>query len=233
MKSAGLTGRLAGLLYLIVVLTGIFSLAYVPSQLNVSGDTAATLANILASERLFRWGIASFLVEQVAFILLPLALFQLLSPVNRTAAILMVVLALVGVPLALVSLSYRLDVLTLIADPGFNSATTGPVMRTLAMHSLDAWRNGLHITSLFWGLWLLPFGYLVFKSGFLPRLLGVLLMLGCAGYLTSVFGDLLLPGYEHSMLAKYVSLPAALGEIGICLWLLLVGAHRGVSAAPR
>jgi hypothetical protein len=180
---------------------------------------------------LFRWGIASFLIEQIAFLLLPLALFKLLSPVNRNAAILMLVLALTAVPLALLSLGHRLDVLTLIADPGFNASSTSPGLHLLANYSLDAWRNGIRITSLFWGLWLLPFGYLVFKSGFLPRALGLLLMLGCAGYQTTVFAGLLLPGFERGAMSGYVGLPAALGEIGICLWLLLVGARPRTPAA--
>ena len=130
--------------------------------------------------------------------------------------------------LALLSLSHRLDVLTLIADPAFDAPGTGPAMHALATFSLDAWRNGIRITSLFWGLWLLPFGYLVFKCAFLPRVLGLLLMLGCVGYLSTVFAGLLLPGFESSAWSGYVGLPAALGEIGICLWLLLVGARQRV-----
>jgi hypothetical protein len=231
MKAGLRIDRVAGLLYLIVVLSGIFSLAYVPSQVNVANDPDATLQRIQVSETLFRWGIASFLIEQVAFVLLPLALFKLLSPVNRSAAVLMLVLALTSVPLALLSLGHRLDVLTLISDPGFSATSTGPGLHLLANYSLDAWRNGIRITSLFWGLWLLPFGYLVFKSGFLPRFLGVLLMLGCAGYLTTVFAGLLFPRLEQSPLSGYVSLPAALGEIGICVWLLFVGARHRVHAA--
>lgn len=81
-------------------------------------------------------------------------------------------------------------------------------------------------TKLFWGLWLLPFGYLVLRSGFLPKILGILLMLGCFGYTIDVFGELLVSRYSDTSVSDYVLLPASVGEIGTCLWLLLVGARQ-------
>lgn len=220
------TGRLAGLLYLIVVASGIFSLAYVPGQLVVVDDPQATLAKIVASESLFRQGIAAFLVMQVAFLLLPFALYPLLESAGRRAAVLMVVLAVSSVPLGLSALMHRLDLLSLLADPVVSRMLGPEQVRAEVVLSLEAYRNGLQVTKLFWGLWLLPFGWLVFKSRRLPRVLGVLLMLGCFGYLLQVFGGLLIPGYPGSAIAPYVPLPAAVGEIGTCLWLLVFGARR-------
>ena len=222
--------RLAGALYLIVVVTGIFSLAYVPSQITVPNDPQATMSNIIASESLFRVGIASFMIKQVAFLLLPLVLFQLLRPVNHRAAVLMVALAVVSVPIALVSLVNRLDALSLLTDPYFSQALSPGHLQAAAKLSLGAYGNGLLVTNLFWGLWLLPFGYLVLKSGFLPKLLGVFLMLGCLGYMVNVFGSLLVPQYSDTIVSNYAGLPAAVGEIGTCLWLLLVGVRRPKSA---
>jgi hypothetical protein len=220
------TTRLAGFLYLIVVLSGFFSLVYVPSQISSSADPQTTIANITQSESLFRLGIASFLVNQVTFLLLPLVLFRLLRPVGETAATLMVVLAVVSVPIGLASLSARLDALNLLSDAHYATALGPQQLQAHVLLALDHYRNGILITMLFWGLWLFPFGYLVFKSGFLPKILGVLLMLGCLGYLIDVFGKLLAPGYPDSVLADFVRKPAALGEIGTCLWLLCVGARR-------
>ena len=180
--------RLAGLLYLVVVATGIFSLGYVPSQINVVQDWPATISNILATESLFRLGIVAFLLKQVAFLLLPLALYRVLGDTNRAAAVAMVAFAVTSVPLALVALGHKLDALSL------------------------------------------PFGWLVLKSARMPRLLGILLMLGCLGYLVDVFGALLAPGYADSMIAKYVMLPASIGEIGACLWLLLFGVRMPAPA---
>lgn len=113
--------RLTGLIYLIFVITGIFSLAYVPSQITVSGNPQATLANIVESESLFRYGAASFLIKEVAFLLLLLVLFRLLRPVNKNAAILMVALAVVSVPIALISIASKLDALTLLTDAYYAS----------------------------------------------------------------------------------------------------------------
>ena len=92
-----------------------------------------------------------------------------------------------------------------------------------ALLAVSRYDNGLAITRLFWGGWLLPLGYLVLKSALLPRVLGGLLMLGGLGYIIDVFGDLLVPGYADSPLPAIVTRPAALGEIGTCLWLLIVG----------
>ncbi len=217
------SGRLAGALYLLVVLTGIFTLAWVPSQIPLSGDPATTLNIVRASVSLFRVGSAAFLVMQVSFLLLPLALFPLLRPAGPAAAVAMVALVAVSVPVALVSLTARLDLLSLVTDGRYAEATTAAQLHTDALLAVNRYYNGLTITRLFWGGWLLPLGYLILKSGLLPRVLGGLLILGGLGYIVDVFGSLLVPGYAGSLLPSIVTRPAALGEIGTCLWLLVVG----------
>lgn len=217
------TARLAGLLYLITVVTGIFSLIYVPGQTNVHGDAAATVANIRASEALFRTAIAAGAIGYTAFLLLPLALYRLLSPVNNDIAVVMVVLAVICVPIYFVALANQLDVLTLLEADRIQAASTAEQLQARAMSLLDAYRNRVFVSEIFWGLWLLPFGYLVFKSGFLPRILGMVLMIGCFSYLITYFGELLLP---HLAIPHFVMWPAAFGEIATCLWLLIVGVRK-------
>jgi hypothetical protein len=165
-------GRSAGLLYLVVVIAGVLSLAYVPSQITVADNPQSTANNIVSSAALFRFGIVAFIVMQVAFLLLPMTLFRLFRSVNHTAAVLMVALAVVSVPIALSSLTNQMDALSLLTDRHFNSAFTPGQVHAAAWASLQAYGRGLQLASLFWGLWLLPLGYLVFKSGLLPRLLG-------------------------------------------------------------
>lgn len=232
MSAESRLARVAGLLYLVVVVTGIFSLGYVPSRLVVHGDVQATLERMAASEMLLRYGIASFVVEQVAFLLLAFALFRLLRNVDQVVAVTMVVLVAVSVPIALVSVSARLDLLSLLDRADVTHASAELV--SLARASLDAYSHGLLITSLFWGLWLFPFGFLVLRSRLLPRFLGVFLMLGCVGHVVDVLCSIVLPGYGDMAMSGYMTLPAALGEIGSCLWLLLVGARRApmVPAGP-
>ena len=206
-------GRISGALYLVVVLAGMFCLAYVPSKLG------GTLAEASAHADLFRTGIAAFMLMQVAFLLLPLALYRVLADVNLHAACLMVALAAVSVPIGLVALTHRMEALSLLQDAGANADAAFALC-------LQRYGYGLRIASLFWGLWLLPFGWLVLRSGRLPRVLGLLLVLGGIGYVVQVFGGLV-PGFSDSALIGYVRLPAALGEIGSCLWLLVFGARAG------
>ena len=210
-------GRIAGALYLVVVATGMFCLAWVPSQLGTDvADAAARIG-------LFRAGIAAFMAMQVAFLLLPLALYRVLGDVDRRAATLMVALAAASVPIGLMALSHRMEALSLLDSTAAHA--TAAVDAAFAA-SLQRYGHGLRIASLFWGLWLLPFGWLVLRSAPIPRVLGVLLMLGGIGYVVKVFGGLM-PGFADSAFARYATLPAALGEIGSCLWLLAFGALAG------
>lgn len=218
--------RIAGLLYLIVVVSGFFNLVYVPSQLHVQGDALATANNILASKQLFGLGIVAGLVCYTTFLLLPLVLYKLLSRAGKDIAVLMVALAVASVPISFVNLSHKLDVLSLLGDANYLQAFTTEQLHAQVMLSLDAYRSGSLISEIFWGLWLLPFGYLVFKSGRLPRVLGILLMLGCFGYLINILGPAIFPGYAKTGIATFVSLPSGLGEIGTCLWLLIVGVRE-------
>lgn len=216
--------RCAGLVYLVVVVTGFFSQGYVPGRLAAPGHPEALLGNIVAHETLFRAGIAAFVVEHATFLVLPFLLFRLLGSVHRGAAIAMVAFAVVGVPMALLAVTHRLDALLLLTDAG---GLPVELAHAMARTSMSSYANTILMASVFWGLWLFPFGYLVIRCARLPRILGVFLMLGSAGYMVDVFGQLLLPGYADMAFSNYVNLPAALGEVGICLWLLIMGIRAG------
>lgn len=223
--------RTAGFLYLIVVIAGIFSIAYVPSQLIVYGDPAATLTRITAAEPLFRLGIVAGYLCYTAFLLLPFVLYKLLGSVRKDAAVFMVALAVASVPISFVNLLHKVNIVALLSRPELRGLPTELLRHEVAL-SLAAYGNGLLVSKIFWGLWLLPFGYLVFKSGFLPRILGVLLMAGCAGYVIAFLGGMLVPGYGEMAFARYISLPATIGEIGTCLWLLVMGIRQPANKHP-
>jgi hypothetical protein len=226
MSSNNRTARIAGLLYLGVVLTGIFSLMYVPSKLFIWNDAATTFDKIVAAESLFRLGMVSYLICYIFFLFLPLVLFKLLKPVNEMVAKLMVILALISVPIAFANIQNQFTVLSLISDGQYLQMFSKDQLQSQVLLYLNQYDNGNLVISIFSGLWLFPFGYLVFKSGILPRILGVLLMFGCFGYLINFFGHALLPDYSKVGIASYISLPASIGEIGICLWLLMMGAKE-------
>ena len=232
---ASSTARLAGLLYLLTVVTGLFSLMYVPAKLSVPGNPTATVAAIAASQPLYRLGIAAGLVCYTVFLAVPVLLYRLLGPINRSVAALMVLFGAVNVPIALLSIAKKLDVLAALNRAGPVPTIALGQARAQVQGLLDAYSNGMLISEIFAGLWLIPFGYLVFKSGFLPKIFGVLLVGGGVGYLLTVFGHVLLPDYDRLALATYDTLPAGLGEIGICLWLLCFGVRplKPVAPAPQ
>jgi len=225
MTSRNKTARTAGLLYLILIICGIISLMYIPSQLIVRGNASQTFENITNSELLFRLGIVSGIITFLIYILLPLALYQLLHEVHKVHANLMVIFALLSVPIFFVNILNKFSVLTLINKAEYAKKMGETELQTQVMLFLDNYNNGIEISQIFWGLWLFPFGYLVYKSGFLPKLLGILLMAGCFGYLITFFGGFLYEDYYSTLFSDIVGLPASIGEIGICLWLLIMGTN--------
>ncbi len=217
------TARIAGLLYLGVVLTGIFTLMYVPSKLFVADNASLTYQNIASSQSLLRFGIVGGLLCYTFFLFLPLVLYKLLKPVNETHAKLMVLLAVLSVPIFFLNVQNLFSILSLINEGQSKFGLTSEQTQSQVMLCLNQYDNGMRIVHIFSGLWLLPFGYLVYKSGFLPKILGILLMLGCFGYLINFIGNTLISDYSKLGLSSYISLPASIGEIGICLWLLVMG----------
>jgi hypothetical protein len=222
MNSTKKTARLAGVLYLVNGVTGFFGIIYVPSRLIVSGNAAATANNILASERLFRVGIVSELICAAEFVFLLWVLYRLLAGVSRAHASLMVILGLVFVPIMCVNVLNEIAALTLLRGADFLSVFDKRQLEAMAMLFLDLHRYG-YVVGWIFGLWLFPFGVLVFKSGFLPRILGVLLIAACFGYLADSLTPLLLPGYAD-IVGRFASVALTLGEPAIILWLLIRGA---------
>jgi hypothetical protein len=223
MNSTKKTARIAGLLYLVNGVTGFFSIFYVPSRLVVSGNAAATANNILGSERLFRLGIVSELICAAEFVLLLWVLYRLFGAVNKTHASLMVILGLLQIPIMFVNALNEIAALALLRGADFLSVFDQPQRQALAMQFLDLHGEGFVVAGIFWGLWLFPFGILVFRSRFLPRILGVLLIAACFGYLAQSFGSLLLPSYEN-VVYRFAGIAVTLGEPAIMLWLLIRGA---------
>lgn len=203
--------RAAGFAYLAVVFTGMFALAGVPAALSLVADNRENMLLIARDPMLYRLGLVGLVANQIAFILLPLLLWRLLHAHGRLLAALMVAFALVSVPLALSAVALRLDAL----------AADG----TAAVAMLDAARNRMLMAMLFWGLWLLPLGLLVWRARVAPRLLAVLLMLACLGYVAQVVIEMLAL-HPATLLESLIRLPAPLGEIGLALWLSLFGGRH-------
>jgi hypothetical protein len=178
----------------------------------------------MASEPLFRIGFMSGLFHHTCFLLLVLVFYKLLNPVNKNYAALMMVLGLGAVPIMMLNMLNQFAVLLLLNGADYLTVFTVDQLQALAMLFLELHNHGYFIAGMFSGLFLLPLGYLVFKSGYLPRSLGVLLMLGCFGYLTELLVVVVFPSYE---VISYLGLAIAIiAEFSLTFWLLLKGVNE-------
>ena len=230
MPSLQKSARVAGWLYFVLAVLGVLNLIYIPGKLIVRGNAAATAQKILASESLFRFSIASGLVSVVVFLFLALALYRLFKEVDQQLAALMVILVLVQVPIGFVDEVNHLAVLLLLRGADYLSVFDQLHREALAMLFLNLSGQMTIVSEIFWGLWLFPLGLLVFRSGFLPRFLGVWLIINGFAYLTISFTGLLLPQYEDRV--SNIAFPALLGELAFMLWLVIRGARQEQPADP-
>ncbi|HEY4612524.1 MAG TPA: DUF4386 domain-containing protein [Bacteroidota bacterium] len=223
--------RTAGLLYFLMAITAPFGLLYVPSTLIVPGDATATAENIRASEWLLRVGIGSELFHQAIAVFLVMALYRLFKPVNENHAKLLVVLgALVSVPIMFLNVLNEIAALILVSGAGFLSTFETSQLDALALLFLRLHEQGINVASIFWGLWLFPFGILVMQSGFIPRLLGVLLLIAGFAYLSASFTSLVVPQYENFV--GQFALVLAFGELPIVFWFVIKGFRPSGITAP-
>jgi hypothetical protein len=229
MQPTDKAARVAGALYLLTAFTAPFSLIYVPRKLIVHGNAAATANNILAHETLFRSGIFVDLISGVIFVFVVLALYRLLSGVNKTQASLMVILVLLSVAVGFVDELNNVAALALFRGADFLAVLEKPQRDALAMLFLRLHGQGNVINEIFWGLWLFPFGALVFRSRFLPRVLGLWLILNGFAYLALSFTGLVLLQYQE--MVSRITFPVLFGELAIALWLLIMGAKEQPLAA--
>jgi hypothetical protein len=217
--SPWIRARVAGLLYLLGGVTGVFGILYGPS-LVVPGDAAATARNVLASASLFRLSIVSALLDQIIFILVVLALYELLKAVNQTMAVLMVIFLLLSVPIAMLNELNNVAVLFLLSGADALKVFTAEQLHALVPLFLELHATGLNIAFLVGALWFFPMGYLVFTSRFLPRILGVLLTINGLAYLLDSFAALLLPDLNVNVVRF-----TGWVEVVFALWLLIRGVN--------
>jgi hypothetical protein len=216
--------RLAGFLYLAFFVTFILADNGVHSTPTSLGDAAALADNMMASEWLFRAGFVTFLLSAAFFLLAAWALYALLRPVNEDLALLFLLLNLAGVTVKCVSILAEFAAMVLLSGADHLAILQPDQLRALAILFLDLYRDGFMIAQLFFGTWLLPLGYLVFKSGFLPKILGILLIIDCFAVLTWFFQFFLFPGYET--ISYVVLVESFVAEGALCLWLVIKGAKQ-------
>ena len=221
------TARLAGFLYLLSILPGILALVYVPGKLFVEGNAAATADRLRASGTLLRWGIGGELIGFSIFVLVALVLYRLFKPVSEGPALAMMVLILLSIPITFVGVLPEVAALDLAGGGGAGGTS---YLSALGLHQRDALAylclhmhvQGFIVAQVFWGLWLIPFGICVMRSGFIPRFLGILLMIAACGYIGSSLAELVFPRYADAV--GRVTRILTLAELPIIFWLLIWGA---------
>jgi hypothetical protein len=217
------TARLAGLLWLFMFIFGPIA-QIVRSKIFVIGDIEATANNILANEFLFRLGFVSDLIMMVIFLLLPLVLYKLLNTVDKNLSILMVIFVIVSIPINMLNLLNEFSSLHLLSGADYLSVFEIRQIKAQAMLSYDLYLHGYEIANIFFALWLVPLGILVYRSGFLPGVLGILLVVGGCGLLLEVFIHFLFPNCV--IVNTILLIPHTIAEFSFLIWILVKGVNE-------
>ena len=223
-RSPHAMARIAGFLYLLIAVCSGFSFGYVRTTLIVPGDATATVSTIMASEGLFRLGIAADAVVFLSEIVLIAMLYTLLKPVSKTLSLAAAYARLAMAVMQGMNLLNYGFVLLLVSGAGYLTVFDPDQLHALVLLFLNAYEYVALIWALFFALHLLVLGYLVYKSGYLPRMLGIMLVVASSGYFIDSFGTVLLPQYE-GLYASVVVLTAIIGELPLTFWLLIKGVN--------
>jgi Domain of unknown function (DUF4386) len=215
------TARLAGFFYLLNVVISIYGIIFISSKISMHGATAEIVNILVANEFLFRSGIYIRLVNSIPWILLALSLYQLLKSVNNRQAKLMFAWMILSIPIGFIAEAFNISGIMIVKGELLKSIDIVH-RKEYAILFLNTSNYIISISEMFWGLWLLPFGLLIYKSGFIPSLIGILLISGGVGYILDCSAFLLFPMYKTTV-SQFTLLFGSAGEITIMLWLLIKG----------
>ncbi|WP_439882457.1 DUF4386 domain-containing protein [Pontibacter sp. MBLB2868] len=220
--------RIAGLFYLIVIATGLFSEVFVRQALRVSGNALATAQNIQAHEMLFRWGFVADLINFVVGLPSVLILYYLFKRVNKFLLQLALLFVVIQTAVIAVNLLNQITPLLLLGNEAYLNTLPPNQLATLSLLSLNVQAQGYAIGLVFFGFYCVIVGYVIFKSQMLPKLLGVLYIISGLGYLINSFTMFLSTGFANPVF-NYVAIPIFIGELSLCLWLLIMGVSNSKS----
>ncbi len=219
-SSPRLKARITGVFYLLTMLTGIFAQGFVSGRLVVDGDATATATNILTHKSLFQLGFAVYLIEMACQVAITALFYDLLKPAGRSVSLVAAFLGLAGCVIKTVSRLFYVAPLFILGGAHYLSAFSSEQLQALALLFLKVNDHGAGIALVFFGFYALLTGYLIIRSTFLPRILGVLSVLGGLGWLTFLYPPL---GYR---LFPYVAAFGLLGATALILWLLVFGVNE-------
>jgi Domain of unknown function (DUF4386) len=214
--------RIAGVLYLLVAITSGFGFAYVIAKVYVAGDAATTARNVVANPGLVRMGVVADLFQATVWIFLAMTLYILLKHVHQNAAREMVVLVAVGAAITCLNDVFQIESVSVATGGSYVAALSTAGSSALVLLLLEIHHYGFLIAQIFFGLWLVPLGYLAYKSAVFPKALGVLLIVGGACYLVGMLAVFLVPD-NGEKINTFVTIPSAIAEISMVLYLLVIG----------
>jgi hypothetical protein len=218
------TARIAGLWYLVLAIPSAFSWMYI-TKIFIPNDAVLTVQNILTTEFQYLIAILSNIVAQIGFIFLVLILYRLLKKVNEFQAKLMVILVLVSVPIMFINVIFQSGAIAILNRANYIKILTSDQIVTYSTLFIHIYIIGVQVVDIFWGLWLFPFGYLIYKSNFIPKVIGILLFISGLGYIISSITYLIIPNM-YTIIQNFISIPESIGEVVILLWLLIKGISK-------
>ena len=231
MNSPKRLARIAGLLYLIVGIFGGFAVGYVTPKVYVAGDAATTAANVLANSGLVRFGVIADLLQATVFVFLAMTLYVLLKDVNKNAARAMVILVAIATTIMCLNEVFQFAALRVAADGSYVAAFGAAGSNALVLLLLDMHHYGFLIAQIFFGLWLVPLGYLAYKSGMFPKALGVVLIVGGVSYLVDMLAAFLVPDVGKQI-HGFLAIPPTIAEIWMLGYLLVKGVKVPAQGTP-
>jgi Domain of unknown function (DUF4386) len=226
MNSNKRTARVAGLLWFLVAVTTGFSLIYVRPKLIVFADAAATVNNIIANESLFRMGIAIGILSQVFLFFFGLTIFRLFKGVDKTLATVFLTSLLVGVGVGVVNSLNNIGALVVLSNPDYLKAFQPEQSAGLAMTFLRLNNFGIGLIEIFSAIFLFSLGLVIIKSEYIPRILGILLMIGACAFPINTFTKILLPQFYPALMTQLTMILNAFGSPATMLWLLIKGVNE-------
>jgi len=230
MTSPKRLARIAGVLYLLVFISGVFAQGFVLPKIYAAGDAATTAGNVVANSGLARIGVVADLFQATVFVFLGMTLYILLKHVHQSAARAMVVIVAIGSAIICLNDVFTFESVRVATDASYVAALGAAGSSALVLLLLDIQHYGFLIAQIFFGLWLVPLGYLAYKSGMFPKALGVLLIVGGAGLLVEMLATFLVPDFGDKI-NVFVTIPSAIAEISMVLYLLVIGVKAPKPAA--
>jgi hypothetical protein len=232
MSSQKRLARIAGVLYLIVGIFGGFAVGFANPSVYVPGDAATTAANVAANAGLVRAAVMADLLQATAFVFLAMVLYVMLKDVHRSVARAMIILVAIATTMMCLNEVFQFSALLVAGDASYVTAFGTAGSDALVMLLMDMFHYGFLLAQIFFGLWLIPLGYLAYRSGLFPRTLGAVLIVGGVSYLLDMVLAFTVPELSrqiHGVLA----IPPAIAEIGMVGFLLWIGLRPSPRTDPE